>query len=333
MAKKLSYTKLGDLLNSSFQRNIWWVNQGDSIKNERKDGVICAPARADSSRLIPHWERLTEIKPGDIILHYANGELLHVSKSTASAVSESRPYGKFDKVNLVKVDYSELIPSIPLSRFSDEIQELSIRDGPLNINGGVKEGYLWRLNPKALKIIQSSQPETKWPEFALQYGESSWIFQANPDIFDIDKAIEELKEITWKVNRYKDRVQAGDTVYFWKSGESAGIIAAGKIISEPALLKDLEIEKKFVRSKATDENEDTEFIGVRTSVERVLGPMLRRQDLLNNPLLGSMQILRQSQGTIFVLNDEEAKAIHDLIYFSKPINSDSPLQAFFFKYH
>ena len=318
--------KLGDLLNSSFQRNIWWVNQGDSIKNERKDGVICAPARADSSRLIPHWERLTEIKPGDIILHYANGELLHVSKSTASAVTANRPYGKFDKVNLVKVDYSELIPSIPLSKFSDEIQELSIRDGPLNINGGVKEGYLWRLNPKALKIIQSSQPETKWPEFALQHGESSWIFQANPDIFDIDRAIGELKEITWKVNRYKDRVQAGDTVYFWKSGESAGIIAAGKIISEPALLKDLEIEKKFIRSKATDENEDREFIGVRISVERVLGPMLRRQDLLNNPLLGSMQILRQSQGTIFALNDEEAKAIHDLIYFSKPINSEYSLE-------
>ena len=319
---------LGDLLNPGFQRNIWWVNQGDSIKNERKDGVLCAPARADSSRLIPHWERLMEIKPEDIILHYANGELLYVSMSTAAVVTENRSYGRFDKVNLVEVDYHELIPSIPLSRFSEELQALLIKDGPLNVKGGVKEGYLWRLNPEALKIIQSSQPDTKWPEFAILDSESSWIFQANPDNFDIDAAIGELKEITWKVNRYKDRVHAGDVIYLWKSGENAGIVAVGKILSEPALLKDLDIEKRFIRPKAAGENGDTEFIGVRISVERVLGLMIRRQDLLNDPLLGSMQILRQSQGTNFVLSDKEAKAIHDLIYSSnsEPKNPEYTLE-------
>ena len=321
-------TKLGDPLSPGFQGNVWWVNQGDSIKNERKDGVLCAPARAESSRLIPHWERLIEIKPEDIILHYANGELLYVSMSTASAVTENRPYGRFDKVNLVKVDYYELIPSIPLSRFSEELQALLIKDGPLNVNGGVKEGYLWRLIPEALKVIQRSQPETKWPKFAILDSESSWIFQANPDIFDIDEAIGELTEITWKVNRYKDRVHAGDIVYFWKSGENAGIVAVGKILSEPAHLKDLEIEKRFIRSKAADKNGDKEFIGVRISVERVLRPMVRRQDLLDYPLLRSMQILRQSQGTNFVLNDEESKAIDELINSSnsKPPNPEYTLE-------
>ena len=319
--------KLGDLLKSGSQRNIWWVNQGASIKNERKDGVLCAPAKADSNRLIPHWERLTEIKPKDIILHYANGELLYASISTAAAVTENRPYGRFDKVNLAKADYYELIPSIPLSRFSEKLQALLIKDGPLNVNGGVKEGYLWRLNPEALKIIQSCQTETNWPDFAILDTESSWIFQANPDSFDIDEAIRELKEITWKVNRYKDQVHAGGTVYIWKSGENAGIIAVGKILGEPALLKDLEIEKRFIPQKAAGKNEDEEFIGVRVSVEQVLGSMIRRQDLLSDPLLGSMQILRQSQGTNFVLNDKEAKAIHDLVYSSnsKPKNLEYTL--------
>ena len=56
--------------------------------------------------------------------------------------------------------------------------------------------------------------------------------------------------------------------------------------------------------------------------------MIRRQDLLNDPLLGSMQILRQSQGTNFVLTDKEAKAIHDLIYSSnsKPKNPEYTLE-------
>lgn len=269
-----------------------------------------------------------EIKPEDILLHYANGELLYASMATASAVNKNRPYGRFDKVNLVTVAYHELIPSIPLLRFSEELQALLIKDGPINVNGGVKEGYLWRLNPEALRIIQSSQSETKWPDFAILDTESSWIFQANPDNFDIDEAISELKEITWKVNRYKDRVHAGDIVYLWKSGENAGIVAVGKILSEPAFLKDLEIEKRFIRLNDARENGDKEFIGVRVSVERVLGPMIRRQDLLDNSLLGSMQILRQSQGTNFVLNDEEAKSIHDLINSlnSKPKNPEYTLE-------
>ena len=149
-------TTLKGILDSSFKKTIWWVNQGDSIRKEHEDGVLCAPTKADSVRLIPHWERVVEIRPEDIILHYADGKLLYVSRATASAVTANRPYGKFDEVNLIKADYYDLSPPVPLTRFSQELQKLAIKDGPLNINGGVKEGYLWRLNPEALKIIQSS---------------------------------------------------------------------------------------------------------------------------------------------------------------------------------
>jgi len=238
--------KLKKLLDKRFERKVWWVNQGDSIKSEREDGVLCAPAKAGTSRLIPHWERLVEIAPDDIILHYANGKLLYVSLATDCAVNAKRPYGKFDEVNLVKAEYYDLFPPIPLNKFSEELQELAIKDGPLNVIGGVKEGYLWRLNPDALKTIQDSQPETKWPELAILGGKSSWIFQANPKIFDINGAIAELKEINWKVSRYRDRIHAGDTVYIWEAGEEAGIIAIGKILSNPALIEDSEPEKKFL---------------------------------------------------------------------------------------
>jgi hypothetical protein len=319
-------TALGGILDQGFQRNIWWVNQGDSIKSEREDGVLCAPIKTENARLIPHWERLVEIGPEDVIVHYANGNLLYVSRATAAAVTANRPYGRFDEVHLVKVDYQDLNPPIPLSKFSEDLQKLAIKDGPLNITGGVKEGYLWRFNLEGLKIIQSSQPETKWPEFAILGRRSSWIFQANPDIFDIDGAIRGLEEITWKVNRYKDRVHAGDTAYFWRSGENAGIVALGKILSEPALVEDLETEKRYIRPKAAKENEDEKFLGVRISVEHVLESMIKRQDLLNDPLLKSMQILLHPQGTNFILIDEEAKAIHDLVYASKQRNPEYSLE-------
>lgn len=305
----------------SRRRNIWWVNQGDSIRSEREDGVLCAPTRRDNDRLIPHWERLVEIKPEDIILHYANGKLLYVSRATAYAVTANRPYGRFDEVNLVKADYFDLLPPIPLTRFSEGIQKLAIKDGPLNVIGGVKEGYLWRLNLDALKLIQSSQPETNWPEFTILDGKSSsWIFQANPNLFDIDGALSELKEITWKVNRYRERIHAGDTVYIWKSGKNAGIIAIGKILSDPAPLNDLEAEKKFIIRPKGEENGNEDFteVRVRVSVESVLESMVRRQYLLNNPVLGSMQILRNPQGTNFTLKDEEAKLLQELITSPKP---------------
>lgn len=307
-------------------KNIWWVNQGESIRSERKEGILSAPKKTDSTRFIPHWERLVEISPEDIILHYANGKLRYVSIAIASAFTANRPFGKFNEAHLVKVDYYDLSPPIPLARFSEELQKLAIKDGPLNITGGVKEGYLWRLNPEALKIIQTSQPETKWPEFAILGSTSTWIFQANPNIFDIDGAISELKEMTWKVNRYRERIHAGDTVYLWKSGENAGIVAVGKILSEPALLNDLETEKRFIRLKAVEVNSDAQFAGVRISIEHVLESTVRRQDLLNDPLLRSMQILLHPQGTNFVLNDEEAKAIYDLINPSKPKNPEYTLE-------
>ncbi len=319
--------KLKKLLDQRPERNVWWVNQGDSIRKEREDGVICAPTRTESSRFISHWERLIEIVPEDIIIHYANGKLLYVSRATTSAVIANRPYGRFDEVHLVKVDYQDLNPAIPLNKFSEDLNKLTIKDGPLNVIGGVKEGYLWRLNPEALKIIQTSQPETKWPEFTILDSSSTWIFQVNPSIFDIDGAIRELKEMTWKVNRYREKIHAGDTVYLWRSGENAGIVGAGKILSEPALLKDLETEKRFIQPKAAGENSD-EFVGVRISIEYVLEPTVSRQELLNDPLLRSMQILLQPQGTNFALSDEEAKAVHNLIYYlnSKQRNPEYSLE-------
>ncbi|MFW5987993.1 MAG: McrB family protein, partial [bacterium] len=52
-------------------------------------------------------------------------------------------------------------------KFNKEIQNLNIDKGPINIKGEVNLGYLFKFNKKGLKIIQRSQPETNWPEFAL----------------------------------------------------------------------------------------------------------------------------------------------------------------------
>lgn len=47
---------------------------------------------------------------------------------------------------------------------------------------------------------------------------SVWIFQGNPDVFDLDAYLAEGSgDLTWEVNQNRDRINDGDTVFLWRS--------------------------------------------------------------------------------------------------------------------
>ena len=127
-------------------RNIWWVNQGSHHQEEKSNRIICAPRDSSYS----HWNRLKEIKQGDVILHYVKKNLRAVSKATASYTCEPRPYHLHDPVYLVKTEYHSLEPPIPFSKFSTDLPQLVINEGLINELGNVNQGYLFRFNNKAL---------------------------------------------------------------------------------------------------------------------------------------------------------------------------------------
>ena len=121
-----------------------------------------------------HWDTMQEVETGDIILHYANGALRYVSKVTEPAVKQEKPEEIRDSNDLwgrqgrlIKTDYNKLEPTISLELFNQKIRGLDINKGPINRKGGVNQGYLFNFNKKGLKIIQNSQPETEWPDFAI----------------------------------------------------------------------------------------------------------------------------------------------------------------------
>lgn len=66
-----------------------------------------------------------------------------------------------------------------------------------------------------------------------------WIFQANPDVFDVDTYLNTSDEILWSVRQvhYLERMGVGDKVFIWRAqGRSFqnrvyGIIAGGTISS------------------------------------------------------------------------------------------------------
>ena len=140
-----------------------------------------------------------------------------------------------------------------------------------------------------------------------------WIFQANPKLYDLVGAANELKELSWHINRYKENIHIGDTVYFWEAGKDAGIVAVGKISSIHAAISTPDEEMKFSRRKEVQDDDHAPFFGARISIERVLSDRIGRQELLSDPLLRDMQILRQPQGTNFKVTHDEAKALDALI--------------------
>ncbi|KUK97204.1 MAG: ATPase [Methanothrix harundinacea] len=151
-------------------KNIWWVNQGSTLDVELNGGYIWAPIKSKTGRSIYHWDNLSDVSNDDIIIHYANGYLRYVSRVIEPAKKTKDPHAMSGRNwsqqgNLVRVDYHELKPPVALDKFSQSLSKLDINQGPLNNNGGVKQGYLFRLNSEGLDIIRRSQPETNLPDF------------------------------------------------------------------------------------------------------------------------------------------------------------------------
>ena len=65
----------------------------------------------------------------------------------------------------------------------------------------------------------------------------TWIFQANPKLFNIDEAITHLSEMTWSVSAHKELISPGDKVFLWKSGPEAGIIGEATVLAPPSLAR------------------------------------------------------------------------------------------------
>ncbi|MGC9514355.1 McrB family protein [Methanocrinis sp.] len=148
---------------------------------------------------------------------------------------------------------------------------------------------------------------------------SYWIFQSNPDYYDLDGAIRELTEITWTVNQYKKRIHAKDRVYLWESGKDAGILAVATVLSDPDHIPDNNKERKFIRES---ERFTEKRLQVPLRIDYVLPRRIKRTYLLEDPLLRSLEILTFPNATNFAVNDEHAQILNNLIFNPKnPIYS------------
>lgn len=138
---------------------------------------------------------------------------------------------------------------------------------------------------------------------------TAWIFQANPKYYDILRAVDKERTITWGVKQSKNRIKAGHRVYIWMSGAEGGIVAVGTILEDP-------VEKEPVKTPY-DLNEEigaVPYLGVDIKIEQNLTKnIITRALLQQESRTKNLEILRFANATNFSVSMMERAVIERMI--------------------
>lgn len=134
----------------------------------------------------------------------------------------------------------------------------------------------------------------------------TWMFQANPNKYDIFQTLKSGEEL-WNLRQHAKDVHVGDRVLIWVCGDDAGIYAVGRVISPAVTMPDSPEGIKHWSNPAEGKR-PTPRVLVR--YERLLLERpLRKAYLQSDPNLWSMKILCFPQGTNFAVSAAEWQAL------------------------
>ncbi|MEI7481411.1 MAG: endonuclease NucS domain-containing protein [Elusimicrobiota bacterium] len=143
---------------------------------------------------------------------------------------------------------------------------------------------------------------------------SVWMFQANPDKYDILNALSDEKignSIHWLVNQHKGEIRQGHIGLLWMSGKDSGIYAVAQITSAPQLMEEYPEEKKYWLG---DEKGVGQRLRVSMSVaKRLTNAPLFRKAIKDIKGLEGLSILKNPQGTNFPVSNAEWEIILEQI--------------------
>jgi MoxR-like ATPase len=138
---------------------------------------------------------------------------------------------------------------------------------------------------------------------------NAWLFQANPRTYDIDSALASTRRLTWTLRQHKDDVHAGDSAFIWKSATEGGLVARGRVVSEPAIGSQYPEEKAFTR--APDRFKDQE-LRVQLEIDAVRAAPVPRSQIQADERLRDLRVLKFANATVFHVQPEEAAALNEL---------------------
>ncbi|WP_438026352.1 EVE domain-containing protein [Sorangium sp. So ce233] len=146
---------------------------------------------------------------------------------------------------------------------------------------------------------------------------ATWIFQGNPRTFDVDGYLRATPIIVWSVRQrhFAARIATGDRVFIWRSQggerEPGGIVAAGYVLEPPREQPSDAAGAPFWRTPPTKYDE----LRTPIRIERhATNPkeIVRREWLVDDPVLGDLRILKLASGTNYAVSREHAHRVEAL---------------------
>lgn len=143
----------------------------------------------------------------------------------------------------------------------------------------------------------------------------AWIFQRNPDRFDIDDYLSRYSQrIYWRTNRYIKEISAGDPVFIWRTGKEGGAIAIGQVVETPTPAQGVKYPEAMGNElwSACDSMPHDGFkTGIQLSEVRlsISDGMVSRAAIKSDRILAESNIIKVPNGTVFRLSTDELAAL------------------------
>jgi MoxR-like ATPase len=165
------------------------------------------------------------------------------------------------------------------------------------------------LPPELLDFVLAAAARADQPRVEVASSSGVWLFQANPTIYDINRALSELPETDWTVRQYTHDVKKGDLVYLWRSGPDAGVIGTATVLTDPAVLPGDANDQYVLQPGALTKPEPR----VMLRIDSVLPAVIRRSDLIEHPVLKDLGVIRFANATNFKISPEQNQALQTLL--------------------
>lgn len=143
----------------------WWVNQGQTYREERRGGYLWSPKRSqgkDKQATVrnPFYEYMREVAPGDMVFSYNDGHVVCCGIITSYCYESPKPdeFGKIGqnwsqigwRVDVRYFDAKAFRPKDQLQRIAPFLE---LRHAPLLPNGNGKLLYLTTITPEFAGVI------------------------------------------------------------------------------------------------------------------------------------------------------------------------------------
>ena len=141
---------------------------------------------------------------------------------------------------------------------------------------------------------------------------TEWIFQANPNTFDIDGFLAtDPPTMLYLANQHRGAMAIGDTVFLWRAvggglANDSGIVAEATIVDGPSL----RLEDPTALAFWTDPGSAGPAERVRLRIDRIeLNDRLKRDWLKNDPVCRDMRIFKLAAETNYQLPADQGRRL------------------------